>query len=163
MDEDELRGAFVRISEQQPPSLRISAEDILGKGRRIRRRRRQLSVVASGAAVAVVAVAGLLVAAGHGTEQGPAVISPAEPEKPSTTPSAGRTTIPATPPTTGWPPAVSPLPLTPSSLPDVAPAPPRRTSDLLPSAPVTPGAAGIVQPGTHSLSAAMSSRPHGQP
>lgn len=76
MEDAELIEMLQRVANEGTPPLRHGIEDLLAKGRHLRRRRQLLMVPAS--SVAVAGVAALVFAVGHaGTDQPHLVLSPA--------------------------------------------------------------------------------------
>jgi hypothetical protein len=138
MREEELRDLFVDAGRGQPPPSRLSAEDIIASGRRIRRRRKQIAVLGSGLATAGVATVAILFLPGGGASPHPVPPAHSIPGSP---------TLPSdsTPPVRPTPPTPSRIPTTPSSpvLPSAQPptalptSPGTRVPTALPTAPRT--------------------------
>ncbi|KAA2261665.1 hypothetical protein F0L68_15540 [Solihabitans fulvus] len=104
MHEDELRSTFDQLHARQPLPSGLRAEDIVQRGHRVRRRRRQLAVAGTSLTTGAVAVLVMLLAPGHAPQQiGPANVNhPAVTSDPTVTSDPGpqRTTPPTRPWTT---------------------------------------------------------------
>jgi hypothetical protein len=135
-EDDDVRGLFARANPEGGPGLTMNAADVVAKGRRVHRRRRQLAAV--GSTVAVLALAAALTTTLA---------------RPQTTPAGpgGSTQVPIT--HTG--PKPKPLPTadnTPANTPGNAAPPPlttitrTTTPTTTPTAPTTTTSAGLPTP-----------------